>query len=242
MAERKADIGKSQVLLKKDKSYLNKVVFRLLMTNKDIPQSLEDCFLLDRRNESCWSFLQDIIVHTLLGVGYTVNLADSQGNVKVRYTYARPMSFFSYGAIDEFLWDFGARRERVEQAVKKVPEESDNIFYNREDEIKVNMYQFRGRPTKVLTNPERNAHTLACSWKSSDLVSDELSVFRNMKVYLCLDWDSLGRKVPPPNWDDDKLYRVLEFGREAINTAFRYWLARNTDFPLVQEVSRTVSL
>ncbi len=206
------------------------------------PESLEDCFLLDRENEGCWSFLQHIIVHTLLGVGYTINLADSQGNVKVRYTYARPMSFFSYGAIDESLWDFGARRERVDQAVKKVPEESDDIFDTREDVINANMYQFRRGQSKVCYDIQRNAHTIACSWKSSDLVSDELSVFRKMKVYLCLDWDSLGGKVPPPNWDDDKLYMVLEFGREAINTAFRYWLARNTDISLVQEVSRAASL
>ena len=167
-------------------------------------RSLEDCFLQDPTNEGCWSILQ-VLVDRELGVGYTINMTDSCGNLEVRYTYAKPRSFFTYGPDSEHYWDFGVRRNRVEDAVKNVPTSRDDIFDTQEDLIQANMYQYRGK------GRDRNVHTLACCWSASTIVRDELSPFRNMKVYFCLDWDSLGGRVPPPHWDDRKLYQMLEF-------------------------------
>jgi hypothetical protein len=197
------------------------------------PESLEDCFLLDRGNECCWAPLQSIL-EELLGF-YTINLANSQGDLKVWYTYAKPSSFFSYGKLDQaFLGDFSDRRVRVKRAIQKVPEVIGNGTYNtREEEIRANMYQLRGSPIKVLTDPERNAHTLACNWRAPALVQDESSPLRNMKVYFCLDWDSLDGEYPPPDLDEEKLYVALEIGRGAISIALRYWLDQNTDIPLI---------
>ena len=202
-----------------------------------IPELLENCFIQDRKNEACWDFLQEIIVRSQLGGGYTVNLADTQGIIRAGYMYSRPRSFFYYGGMDEsLLEEYSDRRVRVKQAVKKIPEVTDDLFDTREDEIKANMYQFRGRWVPRGYATKINVHTLACSWKASALVPEKPLVFQKMKVYLCFDWDSGLANIPAPVRDDNQLYLTLECGKDVINTAFECWLARNSDIPLIREI------